>query len=393
MDPDVHFLRIEFLEKSKRLSTLGEGTFGDVGLYQTPFGELVIKETKIKSKSLGYPPDLLVEIDSLLKFRASNHIVQLKGICLDPNHRKGYLMLEKLDTNLSSWSRRNSFTVRVAYLDRLIRQIGSTLSLMHKFQMVHNDLKPNNILIQQNSNGPLFKLADFGKSFRVTNDGSPYGALKKYCPPEHTNIFSAEYWGFLMCCLEFLVSPDEFVRERDLHQFQNKYIHRGKFEVASYLKNNLSTEQYRSIPESFWKFAEPICQDLDAEISTGLEAINCPLEKSLVDTIQKKVLQPVPLHPKFEEQFGDFRKMLNTVDSGRHFKRFSQLLNIFLHRIDQEYSKIKIDPVTLKCYADVVRVIIAKNRARSYLYFDTQAEFLKFERAFLEVLGFQIWVV
>jgi len=393
MDSDVRFLRIEFFEESKRIQTLGEGTFGDVGLYQTPFGELVIKETKIKSKSLGYPPDLLVEIDSLLKFRPSNHVVKLEGICLDPNHRKGYLMLEKLDTNLSIWSRKNSFSIRVQYVERLIQQIGSTLALMHKFRMVHNDLKPNNILIQETPDGPLFKLADFGKSLHVRNDKIPYGALKKYCPYEHTNIFSAEYWGFLMCCLEFLVSPDGFIRERELANFQKRYIYRGEFKISSYLRNNLSSNQYQKIPESFWKWANPICKNLDARISEGFKQINFKLPEELVESIQNRILSPVSVHPLFKNHSSSFRKMLNDVDASHHFERFSQLINIFLHRIDQNHPNIHLDSETLKGYADVARILIARNRVRDYLYFEAQSEFLKFERAFLEVLGFQIWVV
>lgn len=390
MDKSVRFLKIEFMEDSRLLKRLGEGTFGAVGLYETPFGEKVIKETKIKNKSLSHPPDLLFEIDSLIKFRASPHIVRLEGICLSPSHRKGYILLEKLDDNLSAWGRKHTFQTRNSYIDRLIKQIGPTLALMHRFQMVHNDLKPNNFLVKDTPDGPIFKLADFGKAVHVTKKHAYYGGLAKYCPPFLVSSYSSEYWAFLMCSLEFLVGQDRFIRERDLKQFEYRYLHREQFQLRDYLRDTLHPDEYSRVPEIFWKFFEPICQDLESTVDQGCKNIGIELGKSIVQNVESRILRPVRIHPKFRRYQKEFQETIDRYKLDQYEDRIGQLLNIFLDRLD---DKEHFEEQDVQRYAEVAIILVARRKIRGYTHFKTQVEFLNYERAFLEVLGFQVWAV
>lgn len=164
---DFKFVDENFKSECKKITKLGEGTFGKVSLYSTPTGNYVIKKTKINHESLGYPPDLLKEIDMLVKFKSLRNVIQIKGAFLHPTESRGYILLEPLDTNLDKWIEQTKFSERIKYLTKLIVEIGEVLAIMHKYFLIHNDIKPDNILIKMTDEGPIFKLADFGKSKRI----------------------------------------------------------------------------------------------------------------------------------------------------------------------------------------------------------------------------------
>jgi serine/threonine protein kinase len=167
MDSISSPITTDFLHNSTHLTTLGEGTFGSVGLYSTPRGHLVVKETKMQNKSLGYPPDFLNEVDFLIKLAPIRSVVNIEGICFDNDHRKGYLFMEPMKCNLWEWAKQTSFKKRIQNLRSLISMIGGALGVMHHFSLVHNDMKTNNILVDESSDGLVSKLADFGKSFPI----------------------------------------------------------------------------------------------------------------------------------------------------------------------------------------------------------------------------------
>ena len=189
MSSGCSFVDADFLDKSTKIKDLGEGTFGSVSLYDTPHGQYVIKQTKLSDKSLGYPPDLLAEVDMLIKLRPLDHVVRLEGACFDLYERKGFMMLEPLDMHLYRWIKCESFDRRMKYLPRLIAQIGGVIGLMHRLKFVHDDIKSNNILVREDSHGPIFKLADFGKARQVLDERKPYGGIERYRPPIHKTIY------------------------------------------------------------------------------------------------------------------------------------------------------------------------------------------------------------
>ncbi len=113
MNSTCSFIPRDFLSRSVKLQTLGEGTFGTVALYDTPTGRLVVKETKLQHKSLGYPPDFLNEVDMLIKLKPVKSVVSIHSLCFDNEQRRGYILLEPLESNLSKWARKTSFKERM----------------------------------------------------------------------------------------------------------------------------------------------------------------------------------------------------------------------------------------------------------------------------------------
>lgn len=75
-------------------------------------------------------------------------------------------------------------------LDRIIGDIADGLSYLHSKNMVHQDIKPDNILIEENGEAVTYMLSDFGISSksrtRLTNsiDAGKLSMTEAYAPPE-----------------------------------------------------------------------------------------------------------------------------------------------------------------------------------------------------------------
>lgn len=388
MDSTCLFVDKDFISKSRYIETLGDGTFGSVALYDTPRGIFVVKETKMTNKSIGYPPDFLTEMDTLLKLRSVQTIVTLHGICFDPKNKRGYLLLEQLDTNLSQWSRRHSFSDRIKYLPRLINEIGGALGIMHHFSMVHNDMKPNNILVRDTDKGPEFKLADFGKSTYVTDSSIPYGAITKYKPIKQYDIFSSEYWAFMICLVEFILGGKRMIKGSNVRAFYKYYRKDKRFDINRYLKENLSEHRIQSIPKIFWDFISPVINNTNVSIKEGLENINTILNIETIKHVDNVISKKVSKQQEFPSIEREFYTYMKDVNYEHHFKNFRKLFNKFLSVIP--YKMCELD---IKHYAEVAYVIIVKRRSKHYKYFDTMKQFLEFERAFLTSIGFQTVII
>ncbi|MEL6547519.1 MAG: serine/threonine-protein kinase, partial [Myxococcota bacterium] len=73
---------------------------------------------------------------------------------------------------------------------QLFRQVGRALQYAHQKGVIHRDVKPSNILVQKQSDGPRVKLIDFGVA-KATDEAEPggltghgYVGTPAYMPPE-----------------------------------------------------------------------------------------------------------------------------------------------------------------------------------------------------------------
>ena len=382
----------DFFIKSRKLKTLGEGTFGTVALYDTPLGRYVIKATKVEDKSLGYPPDFLTETDILIKFRSLSTIVHLEAVFFDSLEKRGYLLLEYLDANLSAWAKNTTFHRRMKILPELISQIGDTLRIMHSFQFVHNDMKTNNILVREDSSGPHtgevhFKLADFGKAYYVRDDRTIYGAIEKYRCPKHVNIYSSEYWSFFVVVMEVVLGGKRMVDEENVKAFYAKFMSGSSFRLREYLEKYLDQSSIDALPKIFWEFAKPITYDLEANLDHVLESIGevGVIDPNKIRKIKRYMSKSEPRHDDLAKISPEFKARFRNYNLEKYFDRFTRLFNKFLNKLT-----IKLDKETLRRYAEVAFIIIVKSRATEYLVFSEQKLFLEYQRAFLMKLDYQI---
>lgn len=389
MSQEYSSLERDFLSKSKKLETLGEGTFGTVCLYDTPLGRYVVKTTKMVDKSLGYPPDFLTEVDTLIKFRCLNNVVKMSAVFFDDEDKKGYILLEQMDANLSIWAKKTPYNKRIEYVPSAIKQLGDVLRIMHTFKFVHNDMKTNNILVKYQSGDVIFKVADFGKTYYVRdNSSATYGAIEKYKPPTPTNIFSSEYWSLFVVITEMILGGNRMVNLGSAESFYYQYSTENRFDLVKYLKKHLTTEEFKQIPQIYWDFSYPIIHDLNATLINVMADIDRPIDSSKIREITKTISKSEPKHEDISKIHNEFKNYFKYIGLENYFERFVRLLNKFIVCIRES-----LDRETLRCYAEVAYVIIAKSKADKYHVFKTQSEFLTYQRAFLTKLKFQIIIL
>jgi serine/threonine protein kinase len=389
-----NFVSNDFINKSKEIQLLGSGTFGRVALYNTPLGKHVIKGSKIEHKSLGYPSDFLTEVDMLFKLRPIKTIVNIQGVCFDTDRKKGYIVLEQLDCNLSQWIKQTPFEQRIDQMYNIINHIGATIAMMHHFSFIHNDIKPNNILVKKHKKTGkyIFKLADFGSAVHVTDPSVHYCGLRQYLPPLATNIYKTEFWAFMISLAEVIVGYKLVIKEEEHTNFYRPYLsttnlNRMKFDLSKYLESALDKERFQMIPDVFWTFIDPLINGQDVKISDCLSKIGIVLNINLINEVNKSISKAVRIHPRFSVVADEFKNRLKSIHLLRYFDKFSRLFNKFLSLIPDDQNLSDTD---LKYYAEVAFVIVTRSKADRFRYFENLDTFLSFQRAFLIKIGYQI---
>ena len=97
-----------------------------------------------------------------------------------------YIVMEKCDGDLKSFIENNESGLSDSMIKNILLQLNEAFKIMHSKNMIHRDLKPQNILIRNISqNNFIFKLADFGLSrvFENNNFSTHAGSLG-YTAPE-----------------------------------------------------------------------------------------------------------------------------------------------------------------------------------------------------------------
>nr|AOO87127.1 cyclin dependent kinase A [Kalanchoe daigremontiana] len=148
------------MEKYEKLKKLGEGTYGVVYkvLDRTTKAFCALKKIRLEEDNEGVPSFALREI-SLLKEMDHKNIVRL----LDVSHNEKDLCLvfEFLDMDLRMYMDSfPDFSKDQDLIKRFMYQILDGLSFCHSRRILHRDLKPQNLLIDQPTH--TLKLADFG---------------------------------------------------------------------------------------------------------------------------------------------------------------------------------------------------------------------------------------
>ncbi|XP_063149121.1 cyclin-dependent kinase 3 [Candoia aspera] len=148
-----------FQDVFQKVEKIGEGTYGVVYKARNKqTGQLVaLKKIRLDSDTEGVPSTAIREI-SLLKELKHPNIVRLLDVV--HNQKKLYLVFEYLNQDLKKYmdsSRTGELPLSLvkSYLYQLLQGV----SFCHSHRVIHRDLKPQNLLI--NEMGAI-KLADFG---------------------------------------------------------------------------------------------------------------------------------------------------------------------------------------------------------------------------------------
>ncbi|WP_297949845.1 Stk1 family PASTA domain-containing Ser/Thr kinase [uncultured Lactobacillus sp.] len=174
-------------ERYRIIDTLGEGGMANVYL-----AEDIILQRKVAVKILRL--DLQNEPQTQARFQREalatselSHPNIVSVLDVGTDHGLPYMVMEYVDgPNLKEYIRKNA-PLDLHEVIRIMDQILSAVALAHKHNVIHRDLKPQNILMDKRGN---IKIADFGiavalNQSSITQTNSVMGSVH-YMSPEQT---------------------------------------------------------------------------------------------------------------------------------------------------------------------------------------------------------------
>ena len=171
---------------------LGKGTFGTVYL-----GKHVPSKNKIAVKVIqkeSLKPELLLRLEQEIQCQrsvSSENIVKL--IDVQKTENNFYLILEYCPGGDLGKFLKDNGPVNESIAQRWIQQIVEGFKVLQKKNIIHRDLKTQNILLTEKNTSAILKLADFGLSRFIEDDlAKTWVGTPLYMAPE---IFNCEEYG------------------------------------------------------------------------------------------------------------------------------------------------------------------------------------------------------
>ncbi|XP_064975416.1 cell division control protein 2 homolog 1 isoform X3 [Musa acuminata AAA Group] len=148
------------MDQYEKVEKIGEGTYGVVYKARDRLTNetIALKKIRLENEDEGVPSTAIREI-SLLKEMQHNNIVRLQDVV--HSEKRIYLVFEYLDLDLKKHMDSCPELVKDPRLVKTyLYQILRGIAYCHSHRVLHRDLKPQNLLIDRQTN--VLKLADFG---------------------------------------------------------------------------------------------------------------------------------------------------------------------------------------------------------------------------------------
>ncbi|XP_009395340.1 cell division control protein 2 homolog A-like isoform X1 [Musa acuminata AAA Group] len=148
------------LSQYEKVEKIGEGTYGVVYKARDRLTNemIALKKIRLEQEDEGVPSTAIREI-SLLKEMQHCNIVRLHDVV--HSEKRIYLVFEYLDLDLKKhMDSCPEFSKDPHLIKKFLYQILRGIAYCHSHRVLHRDLKPQNLLIDQRTNA--LKLADFG---------------------------------------------------------------------------------------------------------------------------------------------------------------------------------------------------------------------------------------
>lgn len=247
---------------------VGSGTYGDVlSARSRVTNELVaIKRIKMDPGTRGVPATTLREVAILKALNrrqgqpGADRIVKLHEVIYDLNNI--FLIFELCDTDLDACVRKQALTPH--QVKRFMRQILEGLDFIHDNEILHRDIKPNNVMCRIPPGGTLddaeLRIIDFGLArsigITVASISSNVVSLWYRCPElvmgSQTYTMAVDIWSAGCIFYYLLVRKALFAVRDDGELFSRalSYFYDGPESVAELRKlpNWAQWEQSNKIP-------------------------------------------------------------------------------------------------------------------------------------------------
>ncbi|CAD8051867.1 unnamed protein product [Paramecium primaurelia] len=343
----------------KIIEKIGEGAFGQVykGLYQ---GE----EVAIKSMQGAQ-----LQETSIMENLKHKNIIKFYKYFKQGNNQ--YLVMEYASGgSLSDYMKQN---LDEETISKIMKSIFAAIEYLHSQQIIHRDIKPDNILIQNSEDLSSVKIADFGLSYQYMPEIRYYQTVSQQCG---TFIFMApeqilnkaynkavDMWscGVVLYMLlnqgkhpfypristkkEFINSFPDLKYEQPLHasllardllQRLLQYDKDSRYTAAQALVHPWITRNFnQSIPMSVKEFG--ICQEQKKKFFQFLKAI------LFLNQIQQDSIKQSPIQSKTD--LGDFKISIVEFDEDNYEQEYqdtnSPKNQLFLNKLSiQRPNKI-----------------------------------------------------
>ncbi|MFC1566514.1 protein kinase [bacterium] len=232
----LNFGNNHIVEMNTSEKDLGEGTFGKVMpakmLYNGKPTNVAVKIMKnIKPNKLK---DVKREIEAQVKLNGCKYSMPIYAFGYDIETLTFYIVMPKAKSLLEDRIRKRDYTD--AQFKKWMFQLAQILSVMHKKSIIHGDLKPANILLDENDN---ILLADFGCSKKFGQTSSYY--IGTHASPEQQGQLlivpkrvaaapEIDIWAFAnVITTMFLKNSESYV---------NSYKHLMKADYQSIIEKN-----------------------------------------------------------------------------------------------------------------------------------------------------------
>ncbi|MFO1463582.1 MAG: protein kinase [bacterium] len=165
---------------------IGEGSFGEVYLAMDPAlgRKVAVKFLRLDSSNPHFANAvaLFKREFELLRELKHPHLAAVHDFGLDPQRNQYFFSAEYCPgkTLYQAFQGRE-----IGFLEDVLAQVLSALDYIHSQGVIHSDIKPENIMIEEREGAPFAKLMDFGVAGRLRSGGQQgIGGTPAYMAPE-----------------------------------------------------------------------------------------------------------------------------------------------------------------------------------------------------------------